>query len=175
MRASVFTVCSFTCLLGCATPSAHRGPSAAVTACRALVEAYAVHRDRVDSEAYGALFTDDAAFVFGPNRVQGRAAIVALMEQRARGTVSRHLMSTTHIEAVDDGEARGVSYFMVFSEPSSTPATLPVASSGPRAVIEYQDRFTRTPRGWRIAHREVRLIFKTQPTGAAAPSPSRAR
>ncbi len=134
-------------------------PEDVIEACRALVQAYAVTRDRVDSAAYGTLFADDAEFVFGENRVRGPAAIVALMQERARNTVTRHLMTTAHIRPVDAEHAEGISYFVVFSEQPLPKNDRPIPSGGPRAVIEYHDKFVRVGKAWKIQRREVKLVF----------------
>ncbi len=130
-----------------------------ITACRALVEAYAVHRDRIDSDAFGALFAADAEFVFADNQVEGRAAIIALMQERARGSLTRHLMTTVHIERTGEREAKGLSYFLVYSEPRRKDGTGPLPARSPQAVAEYEDRFVHTEEGWKIQRREVHLSF----------------
>ena len=130
-----------------------------IAACRTLVEGYAIARDQVNAEAFGALFKDDAEFVFGKNRVQGTAAIVALMQERARNTLTRHLMTTTHITPVDASNAKGLSYFVVFSEAPAPKEDRPIPSAGPRAVIEYHDQFERIGDAWKIKRREVKLVY----------------
>ena len=130
---------------------------AALAACERLVQAYAVARDRVDVDAVASLFTADAEFVFQKARVTGLAAIAAMMQERAKGTITRHLMTTTDMKKVDDDTVEGISYFIVFSEPETK--DLPMASDGPRAVIEYHDRFQRTDGEWKIERREVKLVF----------------
>ena len=130
-----------------------------VEACRALITAYAVTRDQVDSDAFGALFADDAEFVFGKNHVKGPAAIVALMQERAKGTTTRHLMTTAHIKSIDADHAEGVSYFVVFSEPPMKKGGQPIPSEGPRAIIEYHDKFVRKAGVWKFARREVKLVY----------------
>ena len=142
-----------------ASLSAPESPTAALAACRALVETYAVVRDRVDVDAFAALFTEDAEFVFGENAVRGPAAIAALMQERAKGAITRHLMTTGQFELIDEKQATGLSYFVVFSESSKNLKSLPIPSTGPRAVIEYHDRFARRDGRWKIARREVKLVF----------------
>ncbi|MEM7674681.1 MAG: nuclear transport factor 2 family protein [Myxococcota bacterium] len=128
-------------------------------ACRNLISAYAVARDRLDTEAYVALFAEKAEFVFGKNRVVGPAAIGALMQERAKGALTRHHMTTSHIEQLDAHHARGISYFMVFSEPAKNAQPLPMPSSGPQAVAEYHDRFVKVDGQWLFERREVKLVF----------------
>lgn len=142
-----------------AAAAAVESNQSAEAACRNLVSAYAVARDRLDTEAYVALFAEKAEFVFGKNRVVGPAAIGALMQERAKGALTRHLMTTSHIERIDDRHARGISYFMVFSEPAKNAQPLPMPSTGPQAVAEYHDRFVKIDDRWLFERREVKLVF----------------
>ena len=134
-----------------------------VEACESLIAAYAISRDNRDAATYATLFADDAEFVFGQNAVKGKAAIVALMQERSRDVITRHLMTTVSVRPVDESTAEGTSYFVVFSEPPFKKKNdRPIPTSGPSAVIEYHDRFRQTDEGWKFARREVRLVYVYQ-------------
>ena len=135
--------------------------SGAEAACRALVEAYAMARDQVDVGAYAALFARGAEFVMEDTQVRGPTAIAAQMQQRARGTVTRHLMSTAHFHQEGPEKVTGLSYFIVYAEPvaEDAPSTGPIKTPGERAVVEYHDEFVLVDGTWKFLRREVKPIF----------------
>ena len=145
------------------TACAHRPVAApaseAEAACRALVETYAMARDRVDVATVAALFARGAELTFGDNTVRGPSAIAAQMQKRAEGTITRHLMTTSSFKQDGPDQVDGLSYFLVFEEPASNAPDRPIITRGARAVVEYRDVCTRIDDAWKITNRQVRPIF----------------
>jgi hypothetical protein len=116
---------------------------------------YAV--DRRDWELLGTCFTEDATVDFsgagGPNA--GAAELVAwLADTMGLFAMTQHTVSNVLIEVSGD-EATGQAYF-------SNPMTI-AHDGGPNDLLfsggAYDDRFRRTPQGWRIAARRAQLTF----------------
>ncbi len=147
-------------LAGCATPnSANTTNGDAIRACQDLVTGYAIHRDRMDSEAFANLFSKDAVLSVLGQRFEGRAAIKARLEGPPTPPL-RHLMSTVHIEMESATQARGISYVTVYAAQTVEPK-LPFVVDGFMATGEYHDVFRLTADGWRIAQREFHPIITT--------------
>lgn len=144
--------------VGCAHTEPVSAPTQAINACRAIVEASAIARDRGDGEGYGALFTRGSEFVMGDESARGPSAIAAMMKKRARGTVTRHLLSTATFNRVSDDRITGVSYVIVFSALEKDEEG-PLPLNGVRAVIEYHDTFVLVDDYWRLLRREVKPVF----------------
>ena len=126
------------------------------TACTELVLDYAFYRDRLDANAVGELFTEDAVMTVLGQVLTSRKAIQARIETGA-GSATRHLMSTIRIFQQSADRASGVSYVMVVGAP---PGDLPMKADGFLAVGEYHDQFVRTEAGWKISQRTFVPVFE---------------
>jgi len=130
-------------------------------ACTRLVLLAAAHVDRGEPAALAALFTPDAVLVRpGGTALHGREAIQAAYEQRPAERITRHLVSNTLVDLVSDSEARAQSQVLLWTG-STTDAAGPrgrPASGGP-VVGAFDDRFVKTPEGWRIAHRTASFVL----------------
>jgi len=107
--------------------------------------------DQLDE--YLACYTDDGIWE-SPTEVRRGIAEVRLgAEERRRagaqgpGTHGRHVISTQAVWAAGPDAAVSESYFMAVGDTVGTPT--------PRVVGYYRDELTRSPTGWRIAHRHV--------------------
>lgn len=127
-------------------------------ACTELVLDYAYHRDRLDAEQIGELFTEDATMSLLGDVFDGRTAIMQRTLDGKSGPVTRHLMSTIRIFPESADSATGVSYVTIYLAPRRG-STNPLAVEGFAGIGEYHDEFARTPSGWKIASREFRPTF----------------
>ncbi len=108
---------------------------------RKLLARYCFAIDIKDAVGFSELFTDDGVFDFtlGPP-VQGRDAL----RQFVKGIPDdRHHVTTNEIIELDGDRATVRAYALVTKE------SPPVISS----LGEYEDTLSRTPEGWRFAHR----------------------
>ncbi|MEV0595523.1 nuclear transport factor 2 family protein [Nonomuraea cavernae] len=107
--------------------------------------------DEGTPDDYRTLYTPDATWTFGTSAQEGVDEIVeATRLRRAEGvsgpgTATRHLVVPLHV-TVDGDTATAVSYFLFFTDTTSTPVV--------RVFGVYTDELARTPEGWRI-HRRV--------------------
>ncbi|CQD18736.1 hypothetical protein BN000_04288 [Mycobacterium europaeum] len=135
-------------------------PAAAQRVHEALVEwelvklntAFAYFMDHGDFESMIQLFTTDAHFDRAGNIHRGRDEIREAMRQRPKVT-ARHQLTNFHFLNVSDEYAEGVICAMVYHGPpqeDGKPADYAVDEC---RLMEFQDKYTRTPEGWRIASR----------------------
>ncbi|MDR3389631.1 MAG: nuclear transport factor 2 family protein [Rudaea sp.] len=120
-------------------------------AIRHLMALYNINGDRGRIDALGATFAEDGEIEFSGETSTGRAAIIARL---SRGTpnpaleLSRHHLTTSLIE-IDGETATARSYFQVLT------------NRGLDHHGHYADSLVRTPDGWRIAHRSVRIDYQS--------------
>ena len=128
-------------------------------ACEKLCVAFANHIDARRYEAWLALFTEDGVLDRMGTRVVGRAGLAAFLESRPAGIETRHLCTNILIEQASDDEATGFCCALFFQ---GTPgeAGQPATINGSPSVVEYHDRYRRTPDGWRIRERRIRMALK---------------
>lgn len=123
-------------------------------ACRDLVQLAVARTDAQDHEGFVALFTPDAVLV-RPNgaALSGREAIVASYRERPANRITRHLLCGTLFTACDEAAAAATTQVLLWSGHADDVAG-PFGRPSPRQVLgAMEDRFVRTPDGWRIAHR----------------------
>jgi predicted RNA-binding Zn ribbon-like protein len=126
-------------------------------ACEGLSIAFANAVDRWDDETALGLFTDDAVLDRWGTQVQGQAALREWLAARPRDVVTRHICTNISVKCSSEREATGLTYFLFFRAVGKAGDDLKV--NGPTMVGEYHDHFVRTANGWRIARREVKVIF----------------
>jgi ketosteroid isomerase-like protein len=124
-----------------------------------LLNRYCHKLDRGEIDAVVELFADDAVLIpayEGDARHTGRAAVRAWYTRYAANTIAavrglRHKISTAMIE-VDGDSATSVCYLDADSVNLQT---------GKRSLVggRYEDRFVRTPDGWRIAERRIVIDY----------------
>jgi hypothetical protein len=127
--------------------------------CRDLVVQLCQLSDHGEREKSVDLFTADGTWIRGGKPFKGREEML----QSFRGSptqVIRHLTSNILITVKDDNSAEGVTYYLAFhNDPGTAEPKLPLPLE-PFSLGEWHDRFTRTPSGWRISHREVKRFFQ---------------
>lgn len=119
-------------------------------AIRHLLASYTYSGDRGRIADLAACFASDGTLEFpgasatGPDRI---AATLAAGPASPERTFVRHHVTNPLIE-VDGYQATARSYFTVYS------------NNGPDHAGTYNDRLVRTPAGWRLAHRQVRIDWQ---------------
>lgn len=132
-------------------------------ACRRLVLLAAEYVDAHRPAELAALFADDGVLI-RPNAapLHGPEAIRAAYAARPPGRISRHLVTGTRVDVLSEDDAVAHSRVLVWfgsSEDAPGPKGRPLR--GEQALGEFDDRFVRTPAGWRFAHREARFVLHT--------------
>lgn len=132
---------------------------------RQTIAQYTVAGDRLKTDEFIAVFTDDAVLEteFVPDSdhfsFTGKEAILAWMKRwlmpRALGDVVhkasfiRHHLSTCHIELVSPTQALGRTYWTAYTD------------IGPDHCGYYVDEFQRVNDCWLIKHRKIRLDWRS--------------
>jgi len=130
--------------------------------CAMLSIVFARYVDTRDYDKLIALFTPDAVLDRRGELVAGRDAIRAMMDARPADLRTRHICTNIEITPIGKKSAEGLTVFTLYRGKEKNAAE-PADLTGPAFVGEYKDRFEKTTEGWRIARREVRLIFQREP------------
>ena len=122
---------------------------------RYTVSLYNSAADRRDYALLHEVFTEDARFIIGNEKLEGRDKIIESsasrgLKRRAHepGAFQRHLLGNSIINIMDENTARSVHYIMVMTE-------LGLDHSG-----VYVDRFMRSGDRWLISERQANPEWK---------------
>ena len=125
-----------------------------------LIHAYCRNVDLVRADDVAALFTDDCVVDYGPGLGSPTHGSAELAERLGRGlprfAATSHHVSNIQIEFDESGDAAtGCTYLYAWHR-------YPEAADGPQVPdahlwAQYHDRFVRTPAGWRIAERTLKV------------------
>lgn len=124
-------------------------------ACAKLCIAFANHIDARRYEPLLDLFTEDGTLDRLGTVHSGRGEIARFLAERPRDVHTRHLCTNISVHFEGDGEATGFCCVLFFQARGEG---VPVIASAP-SIVEYHDRFTRTPAGWRIRKRRIRMAM----------------
>ena len=114
-----------------------------------LIE-YCCALDRMDLPRLSALFTDDCVVDYGPDeqlQSRGAAALAKSLERMWRWSRTSHHLTNVQVEFDGENEALVRSYVFAWHERAD--------ASTATILGQYQDRFIREDRGWRIAQRRM--------------------
>jgi hypothetical protein len=129
-------------------------------ACRDLIARAVLHTDSHRHEDFAALFTQDAVLTRpGGEPLRGREAILASYRARPAERITRHLVTGSVITLDSPTQARGLSYVLLWGGEAGD-AEGPSGRPARRQVMgEFDDLFTLTAEGWRIARRDARFVL----------------
>nr|WP_314257339.1 nuclear transport factor 2 family protein [uncultured Devosia sp.] len=126
-------------------------------ACQRLVVASYSLMDQGRYEESAALFSADAVWVRGGRPVAGRDAILAALQQRPAGDLSRHLITNVLVE-VAGNEATATACFVPLRGSKREDGSVATPSITNVGDLAYQ--FRKEADGWRISHLQPTMIFK---------------
>ncbi len=114
-----------------------------------LIE-YCCALDRMDLPRLSALFTEDCVVDYGPQealKARGAAALEKSLERMWRWSRTSHHLTNARIDFAGDDEAHVRSYVYAWHE----------RADGSTATVlgQYEDRFVRQDKRWRIAERRM--------------------
>lgn len=119
------------------------------------VNRYATALDSRDWALLDEVFTPDAVADFGAGPLAGREALRKLVRRMLGGSgPSQHLLANHRVD-LDGDAARCVCQVRAFSAGAG-----PAAGRSYEIFGEYRDQLVRTPEGWRIARREMRIVHE---------------
>ena len=128
-------------------------------ACTRLCVDFANHIDARRYAAWLDLFTHDGALDRMGTRVSGRAQLARFLEARPATIETRHLCTNIRVDIASEDEATGFCYALFFQGTPGEPGQ-PATLTGAPSVVEYHDRYRRTPQGWRIQERRIVMALK---------------
>lgn len=133
--------------------------------CERLVTTYCHYVDHGEAARVAELFTEDGVWAGPGTRMEGHDGLRRGFQIRQENTdrTSRHVCQNFLCEVIDENNATGVVYLVLYRHDGDTTSGVAPASA-PAAVGEYRDRFTRTDVGWRIAERRVWVSFSSENT-----------
>ncbi len=129
-------------------------------ACRDLVARAVQCTDSHRHEDFAACFAADAVLTRpGGEPLAGREAILASYRTRPADRITRHLVTSTVVTLESATHARGLSCVLLWSGEAAD-AQGPSGRPARRQVMgEFDDVFTLTAEGWRIARRDARFLL----------------
>jgi len=133
-------------------------------ACARLVQEFAFCMDRRRYEALAALFTPDGVFDRVGQVLRGRAAIQEALAARSVDLRTRHLCASPRFSDVESTTARALVYCVNFVGRGDIEGVPSIHGMAQGAVLEFEDRYERTPEGWRIAERLARPVVMPEET-----------
>ncbi len=119
---------------------------------------FVYYMDSGDFESMIGLFTPDAVFDRAGNVHHGREELRQGMRERPKAT-TRHLLSNFHFTNLKPDSAEGIVCSMVYHGPPSENGEPVVYATENGRVIEFHDKYAKTPDGWQITSRTARAIF----------------
>ena len=107
-----------------------------------MIDGYALTRDRLDSAAHAALFTENGIVKIFGQTLTGRKAIAEALQQRSHGPLVRHMTSTADFTITGPETASGVNYSLVFTaQPDESAPNIPLSSNNLLAIARYHDTY----------------------------------
>lgn len=128
-------------------------------ACARLCVEFANHIDARRYDAWLDLFTHDGVLHRMGTKVSGRAELARFLEARPATVETRHLCTNIRVALSSPDQATGFCYALFFKGVPGGPEQ-PATATGAPAVVEYHDRYLRTPQGWRIQERRIQMAIK---------------
>jgi hypothetical protein len=128
-------------------------------ACHAIVNRYALYAGEQDLDAFVGLFTEDGVWTRPGMEMRGRAEMKAFMAQPDLPRPFRHVNGTAVMDAIDEDNAKGVSYTSVYNAPKGYREGI-IPMTGPDYIVEYRDRYRRIDGRWYIARRDTTVLFR---------------
>lgn len=126
---------------------------------RQTMATYNAAGDRLRVDEFTAIFTEDAILESDSFRNEGRQAIRDWMTRWSpptdaatktrKATFVRHHLTTSQVELTGSTTAKGRTYFAVYTD------------IGPDHCGYYTDVFRKTGERWLIAHRKVRIDWRS--------------
>lgn len=128
--------------------------------CQRLMSLYCTYLDNPDADGFAGLWAEDGMYkpAINPEPMYGRTTIHDWLQAYPKHRLGRHLSMNQVVDVVDEDNATGKSYAVVFREPNPQKGIISTRAT-PRSMVEYTDTFRRTPEGWRFATRYYVINF----------------
>ena len=128
--------------------------------CRRLSSMFAYNLDQRAYSDVAALFAENGQWNRHGKLLVGRDAIVEALNQRPLNQFTRHLTINVHFHEVSAGDARATVYNISYFSFSEAPLPQPFLPEN-ALLLDFEDRYVKTPDGWKFAERNISTIFKS--------------
>lgn len=129
-------------------------------AIRAVATGFFAALDRFEDKRILELVTEDIEWVRPGGAVRGRAAVGAVLTQRARDRATRHLLSNVDVILADANSARVRYDVLVFDSGAGTPLVTPRMLAGPSVLLSGEDTFVLQAENWQIKRKQAEALFQ---------------
>lgn len=131
------------------------------SACEALSIAFANGVDHRRYDEVAALFTEDGILNRWGQAIAGRVELRAWLDTRPTNIATRHVCTNFEARRIAPEHAEGFTLFTFYRGAGTDEGGAAIALAGPAMVGEYLDQFRLTQDGWRIARRDIRVVFQS--------------
>lgn len=129
-------------------------------ACARLCIDFANHLDARRYDQVLAVFTEDATLDRMGTVSEGRAEIARFLASRPTTVTTRHVCTNIRVNFDETDALATGSCYVLFFQGSEHAEGGAAQLSGPPSVVEYHDSFRRTPEGWKIHARRIRMAIR---------------
>lgn len=175
IKSSIPLAIIFLSLWGCANLATEASDSSSQTlsqreiidivmACERTEHQYAIYRDRLDADAFAAIFAEDGEWGRSNGRIlKGREAIAQYVTDlaAAKAEPEYHMQSTTTVQItpIDATTATGISYALLLEAPIPEDGGRAQVAAGFQVVSESRSNYRITGDGCKITTREYTTFF----------------
>ena len=126
-------------------------------ACEKISIAYARHIDFREYDAFVDLFVEDGELEVQGALLKGHKAIMGFLTGRPANRKSLHIFTNIWTNVLDANTAEGVTYLSLFRADQDGPG--PVPDTLPMLAGYMEDKYVRTPAGWKFSARKASMLF----------------
>lgn len=128
--------------------------------CMQLIIAFHRYADDWNHEGMLNLFAEDATFHhYRMGDLVGHKAIKAYLDSKETSSATtKHVTTNMMVQVHDADTASGSCYWTFYVSPPGS-KELPHLLKGPASLGIYEDRYVKTPKGWRFSYRRNQPIF----------------
>lgn len=123
--------------------------------CAKLVQLYCILVDEYRHEELVALWAPDGLWETWKGPLNGHGEMRTYLDAKAQTDTTIHMAHNIVIDVADASNATGVATFAYYGTSRDDPK-----ATTARVVGRYFDRFVRTDKGWRFAHRRTDMTFR---------------
>lgn len=126
-----------------------------------LSDNYGYYRDHFMVDEYLSIWAEDAIAIDGDRMWEGHEELRTRVPAPTSTRLSMHVMSTSHIDIIDESHATGVHYATIYGARLDGPREQNeiIETGGVYLIAKYTDEYVLTDEGWKISRREIDRVF----------------
>jgi hypothetical protein len=129
--------------------------------CSKLCANYSKAIDQRDIKLFQALFAPEINVVLGSDHYETREAFLEAIRKRPAERVSAHVCTNIIIDVIDENNASGICYLMLFRSDCEAEIKSHAENLSPRMIGIYFDKFQKLENKWKFRERILRPIMST--------------